>query len=113
MIEPEVRRSRATTLLKTTTTQNVAWPTMIAEIPKFRPGIASTIEDSAKAVTIPGKAIGNTSANEIVSRPKNRARAIAKDASVPSVKAITVANDADEDRVLERNRASAGCATPS
>ena len=49
MIEPEVRRSRATTLLNTTTTQNVACPRMIAEIPKFRPGIASTIERQRQA----------------------------------------------------------------
>ncbi len=91
MIEPEVRRRRATTLLNTTTTQNVAWPMTIAGMPKLSPGITSTIDESASAVTIPGNAIGRTSANEIVSRPKNLARAIANDASVPSVRAISVA----------------------
>ena len=64
---------------------------MIAGMPKLSPGITSTIEDSASAVTIPGNAIGRISANEIESRPKNLARAIANDASVPSVRAISVA----------------------
>ena len=43
----------------------------------------------AKADAAPPPAF--TSANEIVSRPKNLARAIANDASVPSVSAISVA----------------------
>ena len=64
---------------------------MIAGMPKSSHGIASTIDDNASAVTIPGNAIGNTSANEIASRPKKVARAIAKEASDPSTSAITVA----------------------
>ena len=102
-IEPEVRRRRATTLLNTTTTQNVAWPTMIAGMPKFSPGIASTIDDRASAVTIPGNAIGSTSANEIVSRPKKRARAIANDAREPSTSAMIVA------KIPMRNELATGC----
>ena len=93
-IEGDDRRSRATTLLNTTTTQNVAWPRMIAGMPKLRPGTASTNDASASAVTIPGNAIGRTNANEIVSRPKNRACAIPNEARVPSVSAITVAASA-------------------
>src|SRR4026209_1636656 len=108
-IEPDERRKRATTLLNTTTTQKVACPTMIAGMPKFSPGIASTIDDNASAVTIPGKAIGRTSANEIVSRPKNLARAIANDASVPSTRAINVAQIATRKELVTGCRRSVLC----
>ena len=111
MIEPEVRRRRATTLLNTTTTQNVAWPMMIAGIPKFSPGIASTIEDSASAVTIPGNAIGRTSANEIVSRPKNRRACHREGRQRPERQGDQRRDDADEERVHERLAEVAGCAT--
>ena len=39
---------------------------------------------SAIAVTMPGSAIGRTSTNDTVSRPKNRNRCTANAASVPS-----------------------------
>src|SRR5579884_4432064 len=48
-------------------------------------------ELSAIPVTMPGSAIGSTSRNEIVSRPKNRNRCTPNDASVPSTSAIAVA----------------------
>src|SRR3954453_6425532 len=54
-------------------------------------GTASTIEDRARAVTIPGNAIGSTSRNEIASRPKKRKRCTAKAAIEPSSRAIAVA----------------------
>src|SRR5437867_7420145 len=74
-----------------TTTQNVACPTMIAGIPNEMNETASTIDESARAVTMPGRAIGRTSANEIVSRPKNRKRWIANAARLPSSNANVVA----------------------
>ena len=46
---------------------------------------------SASPVTIPGSAIGRITANVITSRPKNRYRETASDASVPRMSAIAVA----------------------
>ena len=46
---------------------------------------------SATPVTIPGRAIGRITRNEIVSRPKKRWRATASEARVPSTIAIAVA----------------------
>ncbi len=48
-------------------------------------------EDRAIAVTIPGSAIGSTSANDTALRPKNRKRCTAKAASEPSSSASVVA----------------------
>ena len=84
-----VRRSRATTLLKTTTMQNVAWPMMIANRPNGIPE-AFTDEFRAIAVTIPGSAIGSTSRNETELRPKNRKRWTANAAALPSTSAMRV-----------------------
>ena len=46
---------------------------------------------SATPVTTPGSAIGRTTRNEIVSRPKNRKRATANEARLPRRSAIPVA----------------------
>ena len=68
-----MRRSRATTLLKTITMQNVAWPTTIVQRPKVCPQYVK-YEFSAIPVMIPGSAIGRMNRNEIIVRPKNDAR---------------------------------------
>ncbi len=76
--EPATRRKRASTLLKTITTQNVAWPITIVRVPKviqLTDSSASEIEvRRAIPVTMPGRAIGNTTRTEIASRPKNFVR---------------------------------------
>ena len=46
----------------------------------------------ARAVTIPGRAMGSTSAKEMASRPKNRNRCTANAANDPSTSAIAVAH---------------------
>src|SRR6478609_2297751 len=51
-------------------------------------------EFSAIPVTIPGRAIGSTSRNEIDSRPKKRKRCTPNDAADPSTSAIVVASAA-------------------
>ena len=51
-------------------------------------------ELSAMPVMIPGSAIGSTSRNETVSRPKKRKRAIANAAAEPSTSAVPVARSA-------------------
>ena len=50
------------------------------------------VELSAIPVTIPGRAIGRMTRNEIVSRPKKRWRATAIEASVPRTRASAVAS---------------------
>ena len=70
--------------------QKVAWPTTIAKNPKGKPTCANVV-DSAMPVTMPGRAIGSTTTNEIDSRPKKRWRATAMDARVPSISAMMVA----------------------
>ena len=55
------------------------------------PRTCVNVELSAMPVTIPGSAIGRMTRNEIVSRPKNRWRATAIEASVPSSSASAVA----------------------
>ena len=89
-IERDVRRSRAMTLLKTTTMQNVAWPTAIVNAENPMP-VVLIVALSAMPVTMPGSAIGRTNRNEIASRPKNAKRWIASAASVPSTIATSVA----------------------
>ena len=74
--------------------QNVAWPTITVNSPSPMPNGVSTSRNvafSAMPVTMPGSAIGSTTRNEIVSRPKKRWRATANAASVPSSSAISVA----------------------
>ena len=58
------------TLLKTTTTQNVAWPTMIVISPKSKPTVRNAVF-SAMPVTMPGRASGRTTTKHSVWRPKN------------------------------------------
>ena len=52
------------TLLKTTTMQNVAWPTMIVKSPALMPNTGSRkpwiVDCRATPVTMPGSAIGRT-----------------------------------------------------
>jgi hypothetical protein len=67
-----VRRRRATTLLNTTTMQNVAWPTTIVSSPSDTPSTCVKVEFSAMPVTMPGSAIGRTTRNDTASRPKKR-----------------------------------------
>src|SRR5581483_8611874 len=88
--DPGTRRSRATTLLKTITVQNVACPTTIVQRPKFS---FQNVKKELKAipVMIPGSAIGSTNTNEIASRPKKRALCRANAAAVPSTSATSVA----------------------
>src|SRR4051794_41398083 len=71
--------------------QKVAWPTMTV---KRLSGTFSTwvkVLLIATPVTIPGKAIGRITRKLIVSRPKKRWRATAREASVPRTSAIAVA----------------------
>ena len=55
------------------------------------PRTCVNVELSAMPVTIPGRAIGRITRNEIVSRPKKRWRATAIEASVPRIRASAVA----------------------
>ena len=70
-------RNRATALLKTTTMQNVAWPTMIVHSARSTLSTCVKVALSAMPVTMPGSAIGSTTRNEIVLRPKKSKRATA------------------------------------
>ena len=85
-----MRRSRATTLLKTTTMQKVAWPTMIVYTEK---GVPARLKADCRAspVTMPGRAMGSTSIKDTASRPKKRKRWMPKETRTPSTSAITVA----------------------
>ena len=51
--------------------QNVACPQMIVKRPSWMPSTCVNVVFSAMPVTMPGSAIGSTTRNEIVSRPKN------------------------------------------
>src|SRR4051794_25990909 len=88
--EPPIRRSRASTLLYTSTTQNVACAITIVSRPHGRPRTRKALF-SAIPVTTPGSAMGSRTRKDTVSRPKKRYRATAKAAPVPSSSAITVA----------------------
>src|SRR6185503_2798820 len=70
--------------------QNVAWPSTMVQIEKSIP-MMSKAERSEMPVMMPGSAIGSTNSSEIVSRPKNLARDRAAAASVPKMRARTVA----------------------
>ena len=52
--------------------QKVAWPTMTVNRLRSMPKTWVKVLLSATPVTIPGRAIGSTTRNEIVSRPKKR-----------------------------------------
>ena len=67
-----LRRSRATALLKTTTMQKVAWPTITVNSDRSMPSTCVKVAFSAMPVTMPGSASGRMIRNEIVSRPKKR-----------------------------------------
>ena len=67
-----MRRRRATTLLKTTTMQKVAWPMIDVKRPSDTPSTCVKVALSAMPVTMPGSAIGSTTRNETASRPKKR-----------------------------------------
>ena len=67
-----LRRNRATALLKTTTMQKVAWPTITVNSDRSTPSTWVNVAFRAIPVTIPGSAIGRMIRNEIVSRPKKR-----------------------------------------
>ena len=54
------RRSRAWVLLKTMTTQNVAWPTITVARPSVTPSADVKVAFSAIPVTMPGNVIGST-----------------------------------------------------
>ena len=67
---------------------------MTVNSPKFTPSGCSVVVmalDSAMPVTMPGSAIGSTMRIDTASRPKNRYRATANDAIVPSTSATAVA----------------------
>src|ERR671934_588714 len=70
--------------------QKVAWPMMIVVSEKLMPRLLKN-EFSAIPVMIPGSAIGSSSRNDTVSRPKKRKRWIANDAADPSSIATAVA----------------------
>ena len=71
--------------------QKVAWATITVKRLRSIPNTWVKVLLSATPVTIPGSAIGRITRNEIVSRPKNRWRATASEARVPSTSAIAVA----------------------
>src|SRR3954452_15200009 len=71
--------------------QKVAWPTITVNRLRLMPRTWVKVSLRATPVTIPGSAIGRTTRNEIVSRPKERWRATASDARVPRSIAIAVA----------------------
>src|SRR6266850_776512 len=89
MIEPDVRRKRAITLLYTITTQNVAWPATIV-IVENEMSARLIAERNAIPVTIPGSAIGRITRYETVSLPKKRERATAAAARLPRTSANRV-----------------------
>ncbi len=70
--EVPVRRSRATALLKTSTMQNVAWPTITVNRVRSTFRTCVNVAFSAIPVTIPGRASGRITRNDTVSRPKKR-----------------------------------------
>ena len=73
--------------------QKVAWPTTIVSTPKDTPNV-SIAERSEIAVTIPGRAMGRTSRNDTVLRPKKSKRWTANAAALPRINASAVAKSA-------------------
>src|SRR5436190_12875434 len=71
--------------------QKVAWPTITVKRLRLTPSTWVKVLLRATPVTMPGRAIGSTTRKEIVSRPKKRWRATAREARVPSRSAIAVA----------------------
>src|ERR671936_2031091 len=93
------------------TMQNVACPITIVQSDGAMgwTGLLEKKELSARPVTTPGSAIGNTSRNVIVSRPKNRNRLTAVAAAEPRTIAIAVANPAAFSESTSALRASWFC----
>ena len=87
--------------------QKVAWPTITVNRLRSMPRTCVKVSLSATPVTIPGSAIGRMTRNEIVSRPKNRWRATASEASVPRIRAIAVATRPTLSEVMKASRALA------
>ena len=86
---------------------------MTVNRPKFTPSGCSVVVialDSAMPVTMPGSAIGSTMRIDTASRPKNRYRATANDAIVPSTSATAVAPSAGLHGGGQRRPARRGCA---
>ena len=104
-IDPDIRRSRASTLLYTTTMQNVACPMTMVSRDRSIPAKLNA-EFSAIPVMIPGSASGSTSSRDTPSRPKNRNRCTPNAAAEPSSSAITVAATA---AFSESTRAACTC----
>ena len=88
-----------------TTMQKVAWPTTTVKKPRPTPRNWVKVVFRATPVTMPGRAIGRMTRNEIVSRPKNRKRATAREASEPRISARTVATAATSSEVKKASRA--------
>src|SRR6266498_4600905 len=91
--------------------QNVECPITIVQSDGVRwwTGLFEKNELSAIPVTTPGSAIGRTSRNVIVSRPKKRNRLTAVAAAVPSTSAIAVAMPAAFSDRTSALRASSLC----
>src|SRR6478672_4676223 len=85
--------------------QKVAWATITVKRERSMPNTWVKVLLSATPVTIPGRAIGRMTRKEIVSRPKNRCRATAREARVPSTSAIAVAISATLIDVQKASRA--------
>src|SRR4051794_28293424 len=85
-----VWRRRASTLLKTSTMQNVACPITIVQYERSTDQNWKN-EFRAMPVMIPGSAIGSTSSSEIDWLPKKRKRCRPNAANEPSSSAIVVA----------------------
>src|SRR5215204_3807045 len=86
--------------------QKVAWPTITV---KRLSGTSSTwvkVLEIATPVTIPGSAIGRITRKLIVSRPKKRWRATAREARVPRTRAIEAATTPALIEVTKASRAA-------
>src|SRR5204863_7664248 len=89
----DTRRRRASTLLNTSTMQNVVWPTITVRIDRSVP-VKRKNDASATPVMTPGRMIGRVTAKLTGSRPGKRKRAKAKASAVPSTSANAVENSA-------------------
>jgi hypothetical protein len=107
---PPRRRSRAMTLLKTTTTQNVACATTSVSRDSGTPRIVRKALFSAMPVTMPGNAIGRITSSDTASRPKNLYRCSDIAASVPSTSATAVDSRPTTTEVRSASSAPALCA---
>src|SRR5436190_22052102 len=85
--------------------QKVACPAITVRRLRGTPSTWVKVLLSATPVTIPGSAIGRTTRNEIVSRPKNLYLATAKEARLPSRMAIPVATAPTLTEVQSASRA--------